>query len=1156
MSCIQLEPHREANRCSFCGAARPANAPRGLCPRCLLQQGLEDTRDHTSGLQSDRALGPIGWEPGDRSVLAQIAESVGGVSRVRLRDPAIEADAGPHLKPSCTELLSPCERPGRYQLFGEIARGGMGAILRGRDVDLGRELAVKVLLRSHKDRPELVRRFVEEAQIGGQLQHPGIVPIFELGTLADRRPFFTMKLVQGRTLAELLRARSSPGEDLARLLSIFESVCQTMAYAHARGVIHRDLKPPNIMVGSFGEVQVMDWGLAKVLRQGAIEEDQPVPRDDPDEADDGIRTGRSGSGADASQAGSILGTPGYMAPEQARGEVEAIDERVDVFGLGAILCEVLTGKPAFTGRDSAEAANKSIRGDLGETLARLDGCEAEPELIALTKSCLAADRDDRPRHAGAVSDRIAAFTAGVQDRIRHAELARVEADARAEEQVQRRALADELARHAQLRADEERHRRRLTSALAASVIVAIVATGGLWIWIVQQRQERARRVDLALSEAQFRRHEAELASDDPTRWRAALDAVRAVERTAVDARDEPTRREITRLVQAVRAATEAAAADQKLLAAVVDIRSAKADDRDGSASDAAYAAAFRETGHDIDVLGPDAGSAWIRSRPPSVALALAAALDDWAGQRRRYRPRVTAGWKRLVDTARAADPDPARDCLRVLWSDPESTARRELLCTLARDANPQAWPPASLCLLASALDEAGASDAAVALLHRAQAAHPGDLWVNYDLGRALEASHHPRSEAAITFFTAARALHPETAHELAHALEARGRDAEARVIFEDLTRLRASSGRHWHCLGQLLRRGGDFAGSLAAMEKAVAALRASTRTDPGDFQSRYTLGSALEAQGKVGEAIAEYRAAVRLQPDSAAVRDSLGALLLARWELAEASAEFRESIRLASDFAAPHHNLGLALRCQGKFGDAIAEFHEAIRLDGELVGEAPFELGATLRRIGRYGEAIDLYRRLRERVRDNPRLRARVAADLADAQRQAAQAARLPAVLRGDDKPKDAAEGLDFALLAYHARQFGLSARLYAESFRVDPKLAGDITAEYRYMAACSAALASIDKGSAESPLDESARAAWRQQALYWLKADLACGTILVHSGLPMTKEVVSLRLHRWKADPDLAGLRDEDVLDELPETERRAWRDFWAAVDALIDPT
>src|SRR5262249_5655397 len=148
---------------------------------------------------------------------------------------------------------------GRYLLIGEIARGGMGAILKGRDIDLGRDLAVKVILEEHRDHPEMVCRFVEEAQIGGQLQHPGIIPVHELGQFPDGRLYIAMKLVKGRTLAALLEERKDPADDRTRFLSIFEQVCQTMAYAHSRGVVHRDLKPSNVMVGSFGEVQVMDW---------------------------------------------------------------------------------------------------------------------------------------------------------------------------------------------------------------------------------------------------------------------------------------------------------------------------------------------------------------------------------------------------------------------------------------------------------------------------------------------------------------------------------------------------------------------------------------------------------------------------------------------------------------------------------------------------------------------------------------------------------------------------------------------------------------------------------------------------------------------------------------------------------------------------------
>src|ERR1700733_5786260 len=172
----------------------------------------------------------------------------------------------------------------------------MGAVLKGRDADLGRDLAVKVLLEAHREKPELLRRFVEEAQISGQLQHPGIVPVYELGTFADSRPYFTMKLVKGRTLAALLHERDNPEHDLPRFLGIFEQVCQTVAYAHARGVIHRDLKPSNVMVGSFGEVQVMDWGLAKVLPQGGIADEtaaQPVP----ESAIVTVRSGPAGSGS-------------------------------------------------------------------------------------------------------------------------------------------------------------------------------------------------------------------------------------------------------------------------------------------------------------------------------------------------------------------------------------------------------------------------------------------------------------------------------------------------------------------------------------------------------------------------------------------------------------------------------------------------------------------------------------------------------------------------------------------------------------------------------------------------------------------------------------------------------------------------------------------
>src|SRR5262245_39417726 len=277
---------------------------------------------------------------GPGSVLSGLRERLGDLRPVLLRE--AEGESGHVVKPK-SDAMPRLEQTGdRYRLDGEIARGGMGEVLRGRDVDLGRDLAVKVLLEKYVDRPEVARRFVEEAQIGGQLQHPGVVPVYDIGRFGDR-PFFTMKLVKGQTLAAILAERADATADRPRLLGIVLQVAQTLAYAHAKGVIHRDLKPANVMVGAFGEVQVMDWGLAKVLAEGGVADEERASRERQRPKDvTTIRTARStgstGSFGTDTEAGSLLGTPAYMPPEQANGDNATLDRRCDVFGLGAILC--------------------------------------------------------------------------------------------------------------------------------------------------------------------------------------------------------------------------------------------------------------------------------------------------------------------------------------------------------------------------------------------------------------------------------------------------------------------------------------------------------------------------------------------------------------------------------------------------------------------------------------------------------------------------------------------------------------------------------------------------------------------------------------------------------------------------------------------------
>lgn len=205
-----------------------------------------------------------------------------------------------------------------YTLVRELARGGMGTVYLATDARLGREVAIKVL--SAPD-PDAARRMEQEARIVAGLEHPGIVPIHDAGTLPDGRVFYAMKRVRGDRLDEHAE-RSLPA-----LLRIFERICEAVAFAHAHGVIHRDLKPENIMVGSFGEVLVMDWGVARLTARPAGP--GPLPHS---QSQSGALASANGL---ATSGGTVVGTPGYMAPEQARGDVA--DERSDVFALGGIL---------------------------------------------------------------------------------------------------------------------------------------------------------------------------------------------------------------------------------------------------------------------------------------------------------------------------------------------------------------------------------------------------------------------------------------------------------------------------------------------------------------------------------------------------------------------------------------------------------------------------------------------------------------------------------------------------------------------------------------------------------------------------------------------------------------------------------------------------
>jgi eukaryotic-like serine/threonine-protein kinase len=948
------------------------------------------------------------------SVLSGLRSTLGPLLRPVLL-PEAEGESALVVMPKSDAMPSAERVGGRYQLSGEIARGGMGAVLRGRDVDLGRDLAVKVLLEKYANRPEVARRFIEEAQIGGQLQHPGVVPVYDIGRFGDR-PYFTMKLVKGRTLAAILGDRPDPSADRPRLIAIALQISQTLAYAHAKGVIHRDLKPANIMVGAFGEVQVMDWGVAKVLASGGIADEELASRGHrPREDETTIRTARSGGstvGTDT-EAGSILGTPAYMPPEQAAGDIALLDRRADVFGLGAILCEILTGKPPYVGRSGEEVRRKAANGDLADALTRLAASGADAELIALTTACLAPEAVDRPKDAQAVADALTNHLEGVQDRLRQAELAEAEAKARALEAAKR---------------------RRLTRVLQSTMLLAVALGTGGWLWVRGERQARrialTRDVNEALTKATASRERAKAAT---TMESAALfaQAREQTQRALALVENSPADAALAAQVRGVQAILDEEEKDRTIVAAIDAARLARAESMgltDRFAKERAvplYREAFRAYGLPAGVGDPAMVSARIRNRPAFVRETMLSALDDWdfiAGEAKYGVNEPHREWlQSVLETAETAE-----SWVRQLWAarrETDPAKRQAAVETLATSADVRRIPPQALSNFAWLLRPVDA----VALYRRAQQQYPGDFWINLDLGETLQSLTPPERVEAIRFLTVAVALRPESAvchYTLAHALHNLGRldDAVASYrkaievdpnyiyAYGNLGTLLSNMGRNdeaiAYCrkaveinpkssavyillsraltnIGQIdeaivsARKGIELDPKLAGTaytvlaraqtakgqhDEAIANCRKAVEMDPNDAFCHNSLGFAFKGKGQSDEAIASFRKAIELDPDHAGFRENLGSALREKGQLDEAIASFRKALEIHPNQAKFQDNLGSALREKGQLDEAITRYRKAIELDPNSA-RAHNNLGIALMAKGQLDEAIGRYRK-------------------------------------------------------------------------------------------------------------------------------------------------------------------------------------------------
>ena len=865
----------------------------------------------------------------------------------------------------------------RYADATLIARGGVGAVWRVREGRLRRDLAVKALLPKFRENPVARRRLRREARITAGLQHPAVPPVHDTGVLADGSPFFVMKLVEGQTLAELLSGRSGPEDRLDAFLDHFEQVVFACAAAHERGIVHRDLKPHNVMVGAFGEVQTMDWGFAREAGPPLSDaEDEPSGTvDDPADADT--------LDAALTRGGTAIGTPAYMPPEQARGDAEAVGPPSDVFGLGAILCEILTGHPPYGGTDAAAAAEAAAAADLGDARRRLDASSVDAPLVQICGDCLQPRPQDRPPHAGELATRLAAYRQSVRQRLQ-------------DEEVRRAA--------AEVKAAEERKRRRVL--LGATALGGLLlATLGAAAWWVHQdraadRAAAASRVDRQLaaatalrdvavsvqpqSLAAFRELEA-----DWSRIGSTIDGIGGAD--VALAADRFLADEVLALADEARDAAARVAADRRMIEQLDAAFRLREDIRDGnylggrrgvivygSGGPAAYEAAFREYGVDITAVEPDAAAA--RLKDSAIRDRLAAALTDWLV----LAPESDAA-SNLRRVADALDPNPARVRIRRAIEDSDYGGLADLADAI--DANDTV---STVLPVADALQMSGNADASIDLLQRAVLNRPGVFEYENLLGSLLAVFEPTRRAETLARLGAAHALRPGRAFtyaSLASVYAGLGQSRAAAALqdaglakFPEDVRLQIGA-------AESLLLSGDFEGTEAKLRRLLAdnprsnqvrqqlalvlsilrkdqearkLLKDVIAAAPDDPDANLMLAMTSAFEGKLDE-FAATTERIRQRFPGLTAADEQEAQVQAMTGNADAAIQtMRDALRRTGGTATGLLQTGLLLDAAGQGKEAVGYLRAAIALNPSTTMPS-LELGRILEELGRDGEAQVAY---------------------------------------------------------------------------------------------------------------------------------------------------------------------------------------------------
>jgi serine/threonine-protein kinase len=765
--------------------------------------------------------------------------------------------------PHCADLP---QVPG-YRVEAVLGCGGMGVVYRAWHLRLRRAVALKMLLAGPCARPEELARFQREAEAVAALSHPNIVQIHDVGDV-DGRPYFTMELVEGGNLADRIQGVPQPAQKAAALVA---TLAEAIHAAHESGIVHRDLKPANILLTTDGTPMVTDFGLARRL-----------------EGNGGLTL-----------SGVPMGTPSYMAPEQARGEKRAIGPATDVYALGAILYELLTGRPPFRA-ESATATLQQVVANEPVPPARLNP-RVPRDLETICLKCLNKEPPKRYASAQALAEDLRRFERGEPITAR-----RLRWPGRVVRWARRRPTAAAL---------------WVTLPLAALLALALV--GGWW-WEARQRAANARAVHEHLDGAA---HLAELSAWEQAR--ALLN--RAEGRLALGSTPEPRLR------------ADRLAADLALGMRLEQIRLHQAPPVDGHsysvATDQEYEAAFRDARLADGQADPDEVAA--RIRVSCVHRSIVAALDDWAS---RTQTPARQAW--CLEVARRADTD--ADSWRDRVRDPKAWQDTAALAELAAAVPVKGQSPSLLVALGRVLEYRGGD--AIPLYRRVLEEYPDDFWANMYLGNVL-VKRDPKE--AIGHFRAALAVRPKSAvmaNNLAVGLRAAGRLDEAIACYERALRLNPGYAPAHNNLGLVLRDKGMLDEAQASFERAIEA-------DPKFLGAHMNLGNLLRRKKEAAKAIERYLQAARLGPGDARPHYSLGLILAEQGQIEAAIEHYQKAVQLAPRFFQAHSNLGRLLTEQGRLDEAISHLQAAVTIEpGDNLSHK--NLGRALQKKGLPDKAL------------------------------------------------------------------------------------------------------------------------------------------------------------------------------------------------------